>query len=133
MGTKVMSIMFLFCVACVLVQSPLSLVLLPPLQPVYETSSHTISYFAQFSPVDVMSQYTVSCSTPPNSTQAIPRYIGGNATRSILAQGSISLNVLSLLDCGIYTCSVRLISSNPYVIASDYTNGSTEIQITSKK
>ncbi len=113
-------------------QSPLSLVLLPPLQPVYATSSHTISYFAQFSPVDVVSQYTVSCSTPPNSTQVIPRYTG-SATRSILAQGSISLNVLSLLDSGIYTCSVRLISSNPYVIASDYTNGSTEIQITSKK
>ncbi len=111
------------CISCVLVQSPLSLVLLPPLQPVYATS-----YFTQ-----------LSC---PSTLSAVPlhqilhkRYqnIPVIQLEVSLPKDQFLLNVLSLLDSGIYTCSVRLISSYPYVIASDYTNGSTGIQITSKK
>ena len=106
------------------VQAPLSVIVFPLGQPVYATSSRTMSYHIQLQhTVNVFAYFNIQWTPPIKSAQHIPE-MQVNATGKKSSEGSVSLSFLNLLDSGNYTCSVRLSSTNPYIFQSSNTEGS---------
>ena len=106
------------------VQAPLSVIVFPLGQPVYATSSRTMSYHIQLQhTVKVSAYFNIQWTPPIKSAQHIPE-MQVNATGKKSSEGSVSLSFLNLLDSGNYTCSVRLSSTNSYIVQSSNTEGS---------
>ncbi len=111
-------------------QPPLSVVVLPLVQPVYTTTSQTMVYYIQVQDSSDMDLYLNLNFIPPfSSTQSLQN-------RQVMVEGrflhQIKFNIssLSLSDSGEYSLSVQVLSRNPYSEGSSAINKTTLIHIT---
>jgi len=115
------------------VQAPVSVLILPHLQPIYSTTSQNVSYHIQLlRTLYIPLYFNIQWTTPASSSQTLKG-------RNISAHGRsyynsfISLPNLSLRDRGRYTCYVQMTSPVPYTIASNFTMGFTDVIIKGNK